>query len=74
MSTVPTDLTRAIAAIRRRWMVVVAAVVGGLLVGLLLGSRSGAATYEAVIPTPTIDSSDLIDLSLIHISEPTRPS
>ncbi|HMT32109.1 MAG: hypothetical protein IPM08_06235 [Actinomycetales bacterium] len=69
MSTVPTDLTRAIAAIRRRWMVVVAAVVGGLLVGLLLGSRSGAATYEAVIPTPTIDSSDLIDQVVV-----VRPS
>jgi hypothetical protein len=57
----PSDTMRAFHALRRRWWAVPFAILLGLLLGLVTTPRSNAATWEAVVPTPTIDTTDLLD-------------
>lgn len=65
----PTDLTRAWDGLRRRWWIVLLATLAGVLLGVVSAPKSQGTTFEAVVPTPSIDSTDLIDQVM-----PVRPN
>lgn len=51
------DFTRGIGALRRWWWIPMLALVAGVLLGLTTRGDEESATFEAVVPTPTVDLS-----------------